>query len=60
MTELVPEKHRDMLDEADDTKDNYESYVINCELYEMVVAAPRELQPREVEEAPEVDDNDDN
>jgi len=25
----------------------------------MVVAAPRELQPREVEEAPEVDDDDD-
>jgi len=59
VTELVPEKHRDMLDEADDIKDTYESYVINYELYEMVVAAPRELQPREVEEAPEVDDDDD-
>ena len=59
VTEPVPEKHRDMLDEADDIKSTYESYVINNELYEMIVAAPRELQPREIEEAPEVDVVDD-
>ena len=52
VTELLPEKLQATIDEASDVTDTYESYLINRELYDMIVAAPRELQPRDIEEPP--------
>jgi hypothetical protein len=50
VTDLIPEKHQTMIDEADDIKDTYESYFINWELYNMILSAPNELQPCEIDE----------
>ena len=58
VTELIPEKHQEMIDEAEDVKDTYESFLIQHELYIDILKAPRELQPREILETP--DDDDDN
>ena len=59
VTEPLKEKHQDILDEAAEAKETYESYPINAELYEMIVAAPRDLQPRIIQEATEVDGDSD-
>ena len=52
MTELLPEKHQDEIDAAANVEDTYESYLIQRELYDMILAAPRTLQSREIEELP--------
>ena len=49
VTELAPKYHQDLIDDAGGISETREAYIIDEDLYDMIIAARPGDQPRKIE-----------
>ena len=58
VTELAPKYHQDLIDDAGGISETREAYIIDEDLYDMIIAARPGDQPRKIETKDAMEEDD--